>query len=228
MSRQLASRAALLMMLAPGGLDFVALTSDAATNSPTHQPTFAFTSDMVGALAIVLAQSTVTTPNITASAGGWTTTNPGAYDIDGSTSWGHVIFSKVLEAGDVSSGLVLGSVADTPFAGAAVCYIVRGPTVFSVKSNTNSVNGTSTLTLPAFTPAATSMGCVAFIVDFSGASYTLPGSPVAQVRLAPTALGSFVFGVFDFSAADYTARALDLTGFDTTYRQNGVLIELLP
>ncbi len=215
------------LFLGSSALDFVALTSDVATNSPTHQPTFAFTSDMVGAKAIVLAQSTVTLPNITASAGGWSTTNPGNYAIDGSTLWSRGIFSKVLEAGDVSSGLVLGSVADTPFAGAAVCYIVRGPTAISVKSNTDSVNGTSTLTLPAFTPAATSMGCVAFIVDFAGASYTLPGSPVAQVRLAPTALGSFLFGVFDFSAADYTAEALALTGFDTTYRQNGILLELL-
>lgn len=216
------------LFLGSSALDFVALTSDVAVASPFHRPTFAFTSDMIGAKAIVFAQSTTTTPNIATSAGGWDTTDPGDYATDGTpTYYIRRLFSKLIEAGDVSSGLELGAIADTPFAGAAVCYIVRGPTSISVKSNTDSANGTSTLTLPAYTPAATSMGGVAFIVEFAGASYTLPGSPVPQVRLAPTALGSFLFGVFDFSAADYTAEALALTGFDTTYRQNGILLELL-
>lgn len=215
----------LALLMSGDDLDFVRLTSDAATSAP-HQPTFAFTSAEIGLLAIVFAQSTTTTPSIGSSAGGWTTTDPGDYDLDGATSWKRRIFSKVIAAGDVASGLTLASVADSPFAGAGILYLVGGPTSLSVKTNANSTSGTG-LTVTGFTPASNTAGAVAFVVDRDATLFSPPALPPSSTRLTATVIADLTYGVYDWSAADYDEENLTFTGFSATARQNAVLLELL-
>lgn len=233
MGRQLASRAALLFQLAGSGLDF--LRTDKQPADGSGGLSFAFTSDDVGAFCVVLAQSSTTTPSISASAGGWTTTDPGDYDIDGgSTLWKRRLFSKVIAAGDVSSGLTLGSISTgTGGVGGAILWLGKGPASLSVLSNTNSAPSATTLTIASHSIAATSLGVIAFVVDMDNPvagidTFAPPAAPAGVTRQAAVIQGGFAYGLYEWRAADDTGQALVFTGFDGTSAQNGVLIELLP
>jgi hypothetical protein len=212
------------LLMCGGALEFVALRK---TNGAASA--FTFSSAEIGGLAIVFAQSTTTTPVISVSAGSWTTTDPGAYNVNGVTMYVRRIFTKVLTAGDVTSGLTLGSISASPNgAGGAVLHIVRGPTSIAVKSNNGDAGGVTTLSLAGHAPAANSKGVVAFVVDLDAtATFVPPATPISNVRLAAVIEGGFTYGVYDWGPGDYLNQALAFTGFSSTNRQNGVLLELL-
>lgn len=229
--RQLASRAALLFLLAGQGADFLR-TAKAAASAGSVSLTF--TSDDVGALAVVFVQSSTTTPNITASAGGWTTTDPGDYDLGSGTLWQRRIFSKVIAAGDVTSGLTVGSISSSASGeGGYVLWLGKGASSLSVISNTSTASSATTLTIPSHTPAATGLGVIAFVVDTDNPitgidTFAPPTAPAGVTRQAAGIAGGFAYGLYEWAGPDDTGQALVFTGFDTSSAQNGVLIELLP
>lgn len=223
MIRALNSRAALLFALAGEGLDFLRAACTAASSGALS---LSFTSADEGALAVVFAQSTTTVPAITASAGGWTTTDPGIWG-----TYERRIFSKVITAGDVASGLTLGSISTAPGGeGGVLVWIGRGPASLSVLSNTTSGSGDTTLVVPAHTPVATSLGVIAFVLDVDNppvAGFSPPAAPAGLTRQAAVVAGGFAYGLFEWPGASDTGQALTFTGFDASSAQSGVLLELL-
>lgn len=216
--------ASLMLMLAAHGLDFVAVSAAGQTAGAVA---FGFTSDQVGAFCVILAENGPSvTPSVVVGSG-WTTDDPGDYLVDGSAHWLRRLFSKVLVAGDVTSGVTIGNLSGGATDAGAVCYIVRGPTSLAVRSNTDSGAAATTLTVPGLTPAANSQGAVAFVVDRDTVATFTPPTAGAITRLAAQVVGGFAYGVYDWPPGDLTGANLGFSGFNATFRQNGILVELL-
>jgi hypothetical protein len=212
-----------VFFLGEDGMDFVAVS---AASQSGGSVAFSFTADMVGAFAVVFAQNGPSVVPTLSVGSGWATDDPGDYLPNGSTHYVRRIFSKVLTAGDISSGVTVATLSGGATDAGAVCYVARGPTSMFIRSNTDGAVASTTLTLPGFALAANSLGVVALIVDRDlTPAWSAPAAPITQTRLAPTAYGGFQYGAHEWAPGDFTGANMTFSGFANTNVQNGIVLE---
>lgn len=210
------SRAAILAMMSAGEqARFKAVANQAGAST-----TVSFSGMVAGDLCVIFAQGDFSTPALSGGSG-WATISPANSPLYGYISR---IFSKVLTSGDISTGNVIISNANTL---TAVAY--ANATSIAARSFTESGATASTLVLPALALAANSAGVLFFISAVSDANtYAAPAQGGLAVRFGPATANQFNTMVADFTTpGDYPEQALTWTGFDATAGQMGHVLELL-
>ena len=149
---------------------------------------------------------------------GWTQVGPLAWPV----SFNDYMYSKVLDASDISAGSV--TITGGASGGTIGIAIYTGATAATVKTSDTSV--LSTLPLAGFTPAVNSVGVVSYCSDQSGSASI--GSPTGMVNRLSFSTSIIASSLSDFlSPNTYTSGATvtwtGMAGFANTV---GRLIEL--
>lgn len=180
---------------------------------PTQLVTFAGAS--AGQLAVV-----VSTFNNCATPAGWTVVSSFAWNL----GYSQQVFSKILSAGDVASGVTFTYSAGN--GGTIEALVYSGATVCTSVSVAQSADLDATLVIPGFIKNVASKGLITYASDRNTA--TGFARPTGWTnRISPFAAGFFASAAADIAPASYSnASSVTWTGFTTGAEQVGEVLEL--
>lgn len=199
--------------------------TNAALNPPAtpQEIKIIFTGAAVGDFALVKLAGN-TDPAL--APGGWTHVLGPVATPDGGGQHSDV-FCKVLDGGDIASGALF-FVSATVFSGAGFAMVDIYVDATTAVAQTYTTSSGVNLILPAFTKNGLTRTLVSWIVDRDASSAPTPPTGWTQrVFTGPTG-GPYMGACADLPAFAYASGAvITWTGFDASFDQAGVVLELL-